>query len=94
MKISAFHNVTMMTLLAGQKLGRTPIREGALVTDKRGSTCVQTARSKYKIDTVFYTTSLKKGNGKYTAADIVPLAEDDNIFLNAKVEYEILMQNK
>lgn len=93
MKLSPCRNVTMMTLIGGQKLGRTPIREGALVTDKRGSTCVQNARAKHKIGDIFYTTTLKKGNGKYTATDIVALKDDDNVFLNAKIEYEKLLQN-
>lgn len=92
--ISSFHDKKMMTVMPGQVLGRTPIRDNALVTDKRSGTCVQNARAKYPVGTVFYTTTLKRATGKYTAADIVALSEDDNVFLDAKAEFEKFTHNK
>ena len=79
--------------LPGQMLGRSPLYLGVLVKDIRGATIVSRTKRKAEDDQIFFTTTLKKSGGCYTAKDIYPLEGHGNAFYaDAQDEYDKLVR--
>lgn len=84
------------TTLSGQKLGKDGVSSGTLVkADKKITHRFQTIRSTGEVGQIFYTSSLKKANGCYAAADIAPISILDGydgdlcLDLNAKLDWDL-----
>jgi hypothetical protein len=72
----------------GQTLGRSPLPTDIIVTDRGGRSALRNARKEAKESEIFYTTTLRRATGKFTADSVHPLSGTCDLFApTARREY-------
>ena len=72
----------------GQMLGRSPLPTDIIVTDRGGRSALRNARKEAKDGEIFYTTTLRRATGKFTAESVMPLSSTCDLFApEARREY-------
>jgi hypothetical protein len=64
----------------GQTLGRSPVPTDIIVTDRGGRSALRNARKEAKEGEIFYTTTLRRATGKFTADSVMPLSSTCDLF--------------
>lgn len=79
--------------IPGQMLGRSPLPTDIIVTDRGRRSALRNARRDAKDGEVFYTTTLRRATGKFTADYVNPLTSTCDFFAaEARREYARLLQ--
>lgn len=81
--LKRFPSGLSIVTLPGQTIGRYEdiVLSDIIVKDLRGKDEVRKAKKDAEEGDIFFTTSLARKNGCYTARDIVNLSKCDNLFL-------------